>query len=286
MINRNVVSEIEAAIGYRVVDLSPLRGGCVGQVYQVNLDNKSKLVVKLDDSKSPKLDVEGYMLRFLAENSQLPVPEVLHCMPRLLIMSFLEGESHFSALAQEHAADLLANLHQIRGPAFGLDEDTLIGGLKQPNPWTESWLNFFREQRLLYMSRECMAKGRFSKTFFSRIERFVDKLDRWLLEPEYPALIHGDVWTGNVLAQMNWVTGFLDPAIYYAAPEIELAFVTLFGTFGEPFFARYRELNLIQPGFFAERRDIYNLYPLLVHVRLFGGSYVDSVSNILRRFGF
>ncbi len=80
--------------------------------------------------------------------------------------------------------------------------------------------------------------------------------------------------------------GFVDPAIYYAHPEIELAFTTLFGTFERPFFDRYHELRPIAPGFFEERRDIYNLYPLLVHVRLFGGSYVSSVERTLRQFGY
>jgi fructosamine-3-kinase len=88
------------------------------------------------------------------------------------------------------------------------------------------------------------------------------------------------------LVDNDRVTGFLDPAIYYADAEIELAFSTLFGTFGDPFFARYEALRPLEPGFMDTRRDIYNLYPLLVHVRLFGGSYVRSVDGILRRFGF
>ena len=100
------------------------------------------------------------------------------------------------------------------------------------------------------------------------------------------SLIHGDVWTTNVLARNGRVTGFIDPAIYYAHAEIELAFTTLFGTFDEDFLRRYEELRPIAPGFMEVRRDIYNLYPLLVHVRLFGGGYVASVESILHRFGF
>ena len=136
------------------------------------------------------------------------------------------------------------------------------------------------------MGRECLRTGRFSKEFFTRLERFSSRLDRWLHEPEYPSLIHGDVWTTNVLADDEQITGFIDPAVYYADPEVELAFTTLFGTFGDAFFARYQDFRPIRPGFFEERRDIYNLYPLLVHTRLFGGSYVHSVDSVLRRFGF
>ncbi|MCA9930289.1 MAG: fructosamine kinase family protein, partial [Anaerolineales bacterium] len=163
---------------------------------------------------------------------------------------------------------------------------TLIGGLHQPNRWTDNWLDFFREQRLLYMAQEGVRTGRLPAAVLTRLTRFCGCLDAWLDEPERPSLIHGDVWTTNVLAADGRITGFVDPAIYYAHPEIELAFTTLFGTFGEPFFARYHELRPIPPGFFEERRDIYNLYPLLVHVRLFGGGYVSSVERTLRRFGF
>ncbi|HFE66189.1 MAG TPA: fructosamine kinase, partial [Chloroflexi bacterium] len=120
----------------------------------------------------------------------------------------------------------------------------------------------------------------------SRMERFCGHLDEWLAEPARPSLIHGDVWTTNVLAAGDRITGFVDPAIYFADPEIELAFTTLFGTFGQPFFRRYEEIRPLPPGFFDTRRDIYNLYPLLVHARLFGGGYGSSVESTLRRFGF
>lgn len=282
----NTVQEIELAAGHAVVDISPLSGGCVGQVYRVNLEDGRRLVAKVDRGDKPCLDIEGHMLQFLGERSDLPVPIVWHSTPRLLLMSFLSGQSHFNHLAEEHAAALLAELHQNRGPAFGLERDTLIGGLQQPNPWTDSWVTFFREQRLLYMGRECMQSRLVSSDFFSRLERFANNLERWLQEPEYPSLIHGDVWTTNVLAVSEKITGLIDPAIYFADREIELAFTTLFNTFGNAFFTRYHEISPIMPGFFEERRDIYNVYPLLVHVRLFGGSYLNSIDGILSRFGF
>lgn len=282
----DVREEIEAAVDTAVGDIAPLSGGCIGQVYRVRLGDGTRLVAKADDGRNPQLDVEGYMLRYLATHSDLPVPEVLHSAPRLLLMTFLPGDSRFNARSQAHAAELLAALHDVTAEAYGLERDTLIGGLHQPNPWTGSWLDFFREQRLLYMAGQGVDARRLPREIQARLERFCAQLDRWLSEPQRPSLIHGDVWTTNVLAQDGRITGFVDPAIYYADPEIELAFTTLFGTFGDPFFARYREIRPLAPGFFEERRDIYNLYPLLVHVRLFGGSYVNSVDSILRRFGF
>jgi fructosamine-3-kinase len=269
-----------------VSDIVTLSGGCIGQVYRVKLADSRRLVAKADDGRNPHLDIEGYMLRYLAGHSQLPVPAVWHSSPQLLLMDFVPGDSHFSPGAQRHAAELLASLHGVTAPHYGLERDTLIGGLPQPNPPTGSWLAFFREHRLLYMGRQAVESGRLPTAVWQRLQRFADNLGRWLLEPERPSLLHGDVWTTNVLAQGDQITGFLDPAIYYGHPEIELAFTTLFGTFGQPFFDHYQTLRPLVSGFFEERRDIYNLYPLLVHVRLFGGGYVGSVERILTRFGY
>lgn len=281
----SLTQTISFLLGQAVTDVSPLSGGCIGQVYRVQLADGRPFVVKADDTSQPKLDIEGKMLQYLAKHSSLPVPQVVYSTPNLLIMTFLPGESHFSAEAQHHAAELLAALHDVSAETFGLAWDTLIGGLHQPNPPTASWLDFFAQHRLLYMAKEGARVGRLPKDFLPRVEKLAARLDRWLVEPERPSLIHGDVWTTNVLAQNGRITGFIDPAIYYADPEIELAFTTLFGTFGRPFFERYHQLRPIRDGFFEERRDLYNLYPLLVHVRLFGGSYVRSVDSTLSRFG-
>jgi fructosamine-3-kinase len=277
---------IETAAAAPVTDVVPLSGGCIGQVYRISLAGREPLVAKVDEGAQPRLHLEAAMLLYLAGHSELPVPAVVFSSERLLLLEFLPGDSHFSAGAQGHAGELLAALHDVTAPAYGLEQDTLIGSLHQPNALTDSWLEFFREQRLLYMAGEGVRAGRLPPAVRLRLEKFSGHLNEWLVEPERPSLVHGDVWTTNVLAQGDRITGFLDPAIYYADPEIELAFTTLFGTFGEPFFHRYREIRPIRPGFFEERRDIYNLYPLLVHVRLFGGSYVRSVDRTLRRFGF
>ncbi len=272
-------------LGQRPARISPLSGGCVGEVYRVDLANGRSLVAKVDGSSGAALDKEGWMLHYLATKSALPVPDILHSSPDLLLMSLLPGRSSFDARSEAHAAALLAELHAVTAPAYGLETDTLIGGLHQPNPWTESWIEFFRQQRLLFMARTAYDAGRLPAHILARVETLAGKLERWLEEPSAPALIHGDIWSGNVLAQSGRVTGFLDPAIYYADSEMELAFITLFHTFGDAFFRRYDELHGIRPGFWETRRDLYNLYPLLVHVRLFGGGYVSSVQRILSQLG-
>lgn len=279
-------AEIQAVVGSTPQQFMPLSGGCIGEVFRVRLADGADIVAKVADGSGVKLDLEGYMLRYLAEHSHLPVPKVLHSSEKLLLMEFIEGSSNLSEAVQRHAAELLAELHGIKSDAFGLERDTLIGGLHQPNRQMDSWIAFFREERLLYMAREAKRAGQLPQAILERVEKFSGQLERWLHEPKFPALIHGDMWTTNILARDGRVTGFIDPAIYYAHPEIELAFSTLFNTFGSAFFERYQQLRPIEQGFFEERRDIYNLYPLLVHVRLFGGSYVSGVSRTLTRFGF
>lgn len=274
------------SLGFEASDIEPMGGGCVSSVYLIRLARGGRVVVKVDDGGDADLAVEAAMLRYLAEQSHLPVPAVVHASDRLLVMEHISGESRFNKAAEHHAAELLADLHGITAPNYGFEYDTLIGGLRQPNPAETSWLRFFRNHRIRYMANEALRTGRLPARIFDRIELFAEHLDEWLIEPKCPSLIHGDVWTTNILCAGDRITGFLDPAIYFAHSEIELAFTTLFHTFGPDFYDRYAERRAIAPGFFEMRRDIYNLYPLLVHVRLFGGTYVSSVARVLDRFGY
>ncbi len=278
---------VRAATGRAPRRLRALAGGCIAEVYKVELEGGGACVAKIaaPGDSGGGLAVEAEMLDYLARESELPVPAVLHAGDDLLLMDYIETSGGLDAGAEAHAAELLAALHGKTAPAFGFERETLIGPLPQPNPWSESWRDFFREQRLFTMGRLAAERGRLPAGTLRQLEAFCAKLDRYIEEPAAPSLIHGDMWGGNVLTRAGRIAGFVDPAIYYADPEIELAFSTLFGTFGEAFFRRYQELRPLAPGFFEARRDIYNLYPLLVHTALFGGHYAGSVARILERYG-
>jgi len=276
---------IERAAGKKLRRTRPLSGGSIAEVLLVELEDGTRLVAKLG-GPGARLSLEGWMLDYLARESRLPVPAVVHASDALLLLEYIESGDVLDGPAERHAAELLADLHGITAPEFGLERDTVIAALPQPNPRARAWIPFFRDQRLLHMARAAHDAGQLPAALVSRIEKLAGRLDALLLEPEAPALIHGDMWGGNVLCRAGKIAGFVDPAIYYADPEIELAFSTLFATFGDAFFSRYRELREIRPGFFEQRRDLYNLYPLLVHVRLFGGGYVAGIERTLARFGF
>jgi len=282
---RIVAEGIETHLGKRLLSVRPLGGGCIGEVYRAELADGTPLVAKVDREGESHLEREAYMLQYLRENSDLPVPEVFHGSETLLLMEFVEGDSRFSEGAEHHAAELLAGLHGITSDRYGHERDTLIGNLEQPNPWTESWTGFFRDHRLLYLANVAHGAGRLTVEDLRRVERLAGRLDDLIGVPNPPALIHGDVWSANVLAKGDRITAFLDPAIYHADPEIELSFISLFNSFDGPFFERYAELRPISEGFFESRRDLYNLYPLLVHTYYFGGGYLGSVRSTLDRFG-
>ena len=274
-----------AHLGERLRSVRPLGGGCIGEVYRAELEDGTPLVAKVDREGESHLDREAYMLRYLREKTDLPVPEVFHGSETLLLMEFVEGTNRFSEQAEHHAAELLAVLHDVTAEGYGHERDTLIGSLDQPNPWTESWIEFFRERRLLYAARVAHGAGRLPDENLIRIGRLADRLEDLIGEPNPPALVHGDAWSGNVLARGGRISAFLDPAIYHADPEIELAFISLFNSFGDAFMRRYAEIRPIRDGFFEGRRDLYNLYPLLIHTYYFGGGYPGSVQRILARFG-
>ena len=289
---------LERALGARPGSLARLGGGCVGDVRAVAMPDGSRAVAKFASTAAATLDVEAFMLRWLAERTALPVPGVLYAAPDLLVIEFVEGSSEgFGAAAERVAAERLAALHahdpRPGGKRFGFERDTLLGALHQPNKPSDSWLFFFREQRLLFTAEAAEREGRLPPRLLRRVLAFADRLGDFLDEPPAPSLLHGDVWAGNVIAGADRIAAFIDPAIYVGHAEVELAFIRLFSTFGEAFFSRYAELRPIAPGFddgLRPRRDIYNLYPLLVHARLFdgagGGVYGQRAGAILGRMGF
>jgi len=288
-LTRALIERVARLVGRPPTRLTPLAGGCIAEIYRLDFADGTRLVAKCAGAEGD-LAIEADMLRYLAAHSTLPVPAVLALdgagPAALLLLEYIETAGGLEDDAQHHAAELLAALHTITRPTFGHTCDTLIGPLPQPNPESASWLAFFRDHRLLHMARAALAAGRIPPDLMARIERLAGRLGDWIGEPGRASLIHGDVWGGNVLVRDGRIAAFIDPAIYYADPEIELAFSTLFSTFGRAFFARYAEIRPLAPGFFEERRDLYNLYPLLVHARLFGGGYAGAVDRIVTRFGF
>jgi fructosamine-3-kinase len=287
--SRDLKEQLHHVLGSRVVEAGPLAVGFGLNGLAVTLADGRRLAVKAGEAKrggAEGLKLEAFMLGELERLSDLPVPRVHYAARDLLVMDFIENDGGgISESVERHAGELIAKLHATPREGFGYSRDTLIGPLPQPNPEAGLWVPFFRDHRLLYMAGHAHREGSLPSPLFKRIERLAERIEDYLIEPCHPSLLHGDLWTGNVLVRGGRIAGFVDPAIYFGHPEIELAFTTMFGTFGAAFFAAYESLLPLKPGFHELRAGLYNLYPTLVHVRLFGSGYVPGIERTLTRLG-
>ncbi|MGM9509673.1 fructosamine kinase family protein [Larkinella sp. GY13] len=176
----------------------------------------------------------------------------------------------------------LALLHSHTQSKFGLHFDNYIGSLPQSNTLTDNGITFYIEQRLQPQAGMALYKGLISKELYTKFQKLYQRLPD-LLPVERPALLHGDLWSGNVMVNEQGDAALIDPAVYYGLREAELAFTTLFGGFDERFYDAYDEAFPMEDGF-QERIPIYNLYPLLVHLNLFGTGYLSGIERVLNRF--
>lgn len=176
----------------------------------------------------------------------------------------------------------LASLHRHEGPYFGLDHDNYIGSLQQFNDKHDRWTDFFREQRLLVQIEMAARSGLLPSHTRQSFESLFARLDD-IFPDEPPSLIHGDLWSGNYMVDDKGEACIIDPAVYYGSREMDIGMSQLFGVFGSGFYESYNNTWPMEPGW-RERIEICNLYPLMVHVNLFGAGYLGSVESILARF--
>ena len=166
--------------------------------------------------------------------------------------------------------------------SFGLDHDNYIGSLPQSNHQHTSWVEFFIEERLEKQIALAKNSGALNNSTIQQFNNLFKRLKE-IIPEEKPSLLHGDLWNGNYMLAADGCACLIDAAVYYDHREMDLAMTRLFGGFPEEFYESYHETFPLSSGF-EERVDIHNLYPLLVHVNLFGGSYISQVKSVLSRF--
>lgn len=278
-------TEIERALGRRPLRLTPLHGGCVAQVFRADFAPGASLptlAVKWETGPDAALDVEGYMLGELAAGSGLPLPRVVHASAHLLALEFIEHDGRRSPEGEAALADLLADLHDraTGHETLGLERDTRIGPLVQPNGVCDSWAEFYRVHRLEHFGSMACSRGVIDDSTRDGLRRLGERLEG-LLGPtldDPPALLHGDLWAGNILWHAGHPAALIDPAAHRGHPEVELAFIDLMGGLGPGFWERYRSRRPLAPGW-EHRRAIYRIYPLLVHAILFDGGRVGGYGS-------
>ncbi len=183
---------------------------------------------------------------------------------------------------------MLANVHRASteeftdGNRYGFIRNNFIGLTRQVNKTRNDWISFFRDNRLGFQMK--LADHYFDKEDRRICSYFLDHIEDYLTEPGFPSLLHGDLWSGNVMADENGEPMLIDPAVYVGHHEADIAMTELFGGFSYEFYDAYNEVIPKEPGY-VDRREIYNLYHLLNHLNLFGGSYLSAVRRILKKYG-
>lgn len=188
--------------------------------------------------------------------------------------------------AQEAFGRGLAGMHragQREGQTeYGLDHNNYIGRLPQNNAPMPDWPEFFIERRIRPQLEAAVEAGLMSPESFKQLDAITLKIAS-IFPEEPPALLHGDLWGGNYLYTDDDTAALIDPAVYYGHREMELAFTMMFGRFAPRFYEAYEETWPLAPGF-EHRKDLCNLYPVLVHVNLFGHGYTGQAKSILKRY--
>jgi protein-ribulosamine 3-kinase len=259
-------------------------GGSINEAQILQLSNQEKVFIKTNSS--PPLgffNKEAQGLEILCSVATGPrIPKVLGLgpekNPKFILLEFLEETqtNYFPSLGKK-----LAALHSISNEFFGLDHDNFIGKTLQINTQESSGIVFFRDHRIGFQQNLARKNGLLPIGLDNKIDRIKKKLDDWLyLENEKPALLHGDLWSGNYFGGPNAEPCLFDPAVHFGFREADLAMMELFGNPPKSFFDSYVEAFPLNPGY-GERRDLFNLYHLLNHLNLFGSSYLSSVKRIV-----
>lgn len=280
---------LEAALGrtVRIESRRALGGGDISRVERLQTDAGPFVVKSHPSPPTGFFGAEAASLTALrSSRTSLRIPEVVAVSddgPSFLVLEDL-GAGRQAADFDEAFGRGLAEVHRHRAKQFGFDRQTYCGTTGQPNTWNDRWVHFYGAGRLGHQLTLASRAGLLSAADGERMDQLIDRLDALIDEPpEGPALIHGDLWAGNLLVASTGTPSLIDPSAYFAHREAELGMMLLFGGFAARVYAAYNEAFPLDAGW-RERNPLYQLYHLLNHLNLFGGAYHAQVMGVVRRF--
>jgi fructosamine-3-kinase len=282
----DLVTAIGAAVGSPVRRAAGVSGGSIGSAARFIASDGSELFVKhIDNAPVGMYSSEADGLAWLATARALRVPRVIAVrdeFPSFIVLEWiapgLPGSNH-----DDHLGAGVAALHRAGAPHFGFARDNLIGTVPQDNTVEQTWSTFYAERRLRPLVGRAVGAGLVSSGLASRFDRLCDRMHELCGPPEVPARLHGDLWSGNAIIDASGAPVLLDPAVYGGHREVDLAMMRLFGGFSDGVFSAYDEAYPLAAGA-DERISLYQLYPLLVHVILFGRGYVARLDRALSQY--
>jgi fructosamine-3-kinase len=281
--------KLAALLGAGVARLEPLSGGDISRTLRVTLESGQRVFAKTHPSAASGMftrEAEG--LAWLAEAGALRVPRVLAASeadalgPACLVLELIEARPRAKTY-DETLGRGLATLHRHGAPSFGLAHANYLASLTQDNTPAPNWPEFYAERRLLPLLTRAERAGLVPSRVGARMRGLCAHMADYCGDPEPPARLHGDLWSGNVIVSEDGEPCLIDPAVYGGQREIDLAMMRLFGGFSERVFASYHEAHPLTQGH-AERVALYQLYPLLAHVNLFGRSYLGQLERALDEY--
>ncbi len=259
-----------------------LAGGCINDAFKLADDQQTWFVKTNLASRLDMFEAEAAGLDALADSQTIGVPRAL-CSGTRDGVSFIVIEhialGRGSAAGWRLAGEQMAALHRCTAGAFGWDRQNTIGATPQHNNRNTDWISFWRERRLGFQLEEAARNG-YGGHLQQLGDRLLERCDALIDHAPPPALLHGDLWGGNMAFDANGSPVIYDPATYYGDREAEIAMTELFGGFSSDFYAAYRNAWPLDSGY-AVRKTLYNLYHILNHLNLFGGGYAGQAERMM-----
>ncbi len=286
---RNEVEEIvkvSEGNDFKIKYFESIRGGDISSAFRL-AGTTSNYFIKINEARRypDMFEKEALGLRLLHSAQAVKTPQVIAFGESdgstFLILEWIDLEQ-FTISAMHDLGIRLAKMHLYRHEDFGFYTSNYMGSLHQDNTPDKDWLNFFIQRRLNPQIKLALSSALLQTSDVSNFEKVYTFLNT-IYEPEKPSLVHGDLWNGNAVTDKLQEPILIDPAAYYAHREIDIAMTRLFGGFGDGFYNAYQETFPLKRGW-QERCDIWNLYPLLIHLNLFGGSYLHQIRAVFKRY--
>jgi Fructosamine-3-kinase len=284
--NPSLTHRLESILGKKISSIIPVVGGDINRAFRISTEHDDYFIKINSASKFPDMfRKEAFGLLMLKDADGLHIPLII-AQEEIEDISFLLMEYlHPGARSAHYWRDLghgLATVHNTTAPVFGLEESNYIGSLVQQNTQQWSWIDFFVQERITPMIKRAHDHHLISNKLEQQFKSFINKVGE-IFPLEAPALLHGDLWIGNQIPDASGNPCLIDPAIYFGHREMDIAMTRLFGHFSTEFYHAYHETYPLKPEW-EERMVYYNLYPLLVHLNLFGTSYLPQIEDILEAF--
>jgi len=278
---------VSVALPAGATDARRVGGGDINEAFQVRLADGRLAFVKSREGSAPgEYEAEAAGLRWLAEPGAVRTPAVLEVDERYLALEWL-APGRLGEVGAEELGRGLASTHRAGAESFGAPAGAGraagFGSLRLPNGPAPDWPSFYGRQRLMPLARLARERGALGVGGVADVERVCDRLGELCGPAERPARLHGDLWSGNVMADAEGRAWLIDPSCYGGHREVDLAMLRLFGAPSGRVFDAYEEQWPLAAGW-QERVELYQLLPLLVHALLFGGSYRAAAERVARRY--